>query len=181
MIGFLVGTARSFDIVQDASGVGWKVACPLPLTPEQSVELFITTVVRDDAILLYGFDTQAQQACFEALRKVSGVGPATALAVLSRLDPPALAAAVASKDTSALSKVKGVGVKAAERIVTMISLPAGIVPASAATLAPADELSAALVSLGWPQSEADRALAAARASLPAGADDAVILRTALRS
>ncbi len=81
------------------------------------VRLLTHLSVREDAVELFGFATQEELSCFQMLITVSGIGPKAAIAILSDLTPNRFALLVASGDTSALIKVKGVGKKSAERIV----------------------------------------------------------------
>ena len=81
------------------------------------VRLFTHMSVREDAVELFGFSDRDELACFELLITVSGIGPKAAIAILSDLTPNRFALLVASGDSSALTKVKGVGKKSAERIV----------------------------------------------------------------
>lgn len=124
--------------------------------------LYTRLSVREDAVELFGFADQDELACFELLITVSGVGPKAALAILSDLTPDRFALLVASGDSSALTKVKGIGKKSAERIVVDLkdklakSNPAiRDIPAVPGAVG-ADELSgalAALLVLGYRQEE----------------------------
>lgn len=124
MIAYLRGVARSPRIL-DVDGVGYLVHCPAPLRVGDEVELHVHTQVRDDAITLFGFIDDADKAIFEALIKVTGVGPSSALALIAGLGADAIAAAVQRKDAKTLTQVRGVGAKVAEKIVTLINLPTG--------------------------------------------------------
>lgn len=122
VIAYLRGTARTRNII-DVDGVGYLVHCVTPMTAGASVELHIHTQVREDAITLYGFATDDEKRVFEALVKVTGVGPSSALLLLSGLGSGGVAAAVQRRDTKTLSSVKGIGAKVAEKIITLIKLP----------------------------------------------------------
>jgi Holliday junction DNA helicase RuvA len=124
MIGYLRGTARGARVVE-VGGVGYVVSCPQPLTAGELTELHVVTVVREDAINLYGFSTEEERGVFEALTKVTGVGPSIALALIGGLGTAAIADAVRRRDLKALGGVKGVGAKVAEKIVTLCKLPEG--------------------------------------------------------
>jgi Holliday junction DNA helicase RuvA len=156
VIGYLSGLARPGNIILDKSGVGWKVQTPMPLAAGDPVELHITTIVREDAITLYGFEDTLTQACFESLTKVSGVGPSIALQILGQMSAEELAGAVTSKDAKAFSKVKGVGVKVAEKIITLVKLPQGIDAKNR------DEIVEALIGMGWDAEHATRAVTLSR-------------------
>lgn len=125
MIAYLRGTARTKNIV-DVDGVGYLVHCAVPLTAGTDVELHVHTQVREDAITLYGFATDDEKRVFEALVKVTGVGPTSALLLLSGLGAGGVVAAVQRRDIKTLSSVKGIGAKVAEKIVTLIKLPEDI-------------------------------------------------------
>lgn len=125
MIGYLKGKARGARIL-DVAGVGYVVACPEPLTAGEETELHVVTVVREDAINLYGFTTEDERTVFEALTKVTGVGPNIALALLAGLGAATVTDAVRRKDPNGLAGVRGVGPKVAEKIVTLCKLPDGI-------------------------------------------------------
>ncbi|MCR4644993.1 MAG: Holliday junction branch migration protein RuvA [Oscillospiraceae bacterium] len=126
------------------------------------VRLFTHMSVREDAVELFGFSDRDELACFELLITVSGIGPKAAIAILSDLTPNRFALLVASGDSSALTKVKGVGKKSAERIVVDLkdklakSNPALKDVPAAAGASGTDELSealAALLVLGYRQEE----------------------------
>lgn len=125
MIAYLRGIARSPRIL-DVDGVGYLVSCPTPLQAGDEVELHVHTQVRDDAITLFGFADEAERSVFEALIKVNGVGPSSALALLAGLGPDAIVSAVQRKDVKAMTQVRGVGAKVAEKIITLVNLPAGV-------------------------------------------------------
>lgn len=119
--GKLIHTEPSLAVVE-CSGVGY--ACRTTRTTLDAiggvggeVQLFTYMAVREDAVELFGFADRDELACFQLLLSVSGVGPKAALAILSDLTPNRFALLVASGDSAALTKVKGVGKKSAERIV----------------------------------------------------------------
>ena len=108
--------------VVECAGVGY--ACRTTQTTlaaigelGSEVRLFTHLSVREDAVELFGFSDRDELSCFELLITVSGIGPKAALAILSDLTPNRFALLVASGDSSALTKVKGIGKKSAERIV----------------------------------------------------------------
>lgn len=109
-------------VVLDVAGVGYQVEVPLstfevlPALGEQS-SLLIDMVVREDAMLLYGFATEKEKSLFRLLVKVNGIGPKLALAVLSSLSVDAFVQAVREKNAALLTKIPGVGKKTAERMV----------------------------------------------------------------
>ena len=124
MIGFLQGKVHSTDnssLILDVNGVGYKVFAPLPIlistSKEVSLSLFIHTHVREDHIILYGFKDENDLFLFEKLTSVSGIGPKSALAMLSVHSPSSLADAIERSDVEALSHTPGVGKKTAEKII----------------------------------------------------------------
>lgn len=125
-----------------------------------NVALLTHFVVREDAQLLFGFLTEGERRTFRELVKVSGVGPRTALSVLSGLSTDELAQAVAAQSTARLVKVPGIGKKTAERL--LLELKGKLHSSAAATSAPADDAQAdvlqALLALGYSEKEAAAAL-----------------------
>jgi len=124
MIGRLSGTLLEKTppaLLVDVNGVGYLVDVPmstfydLPALGERVV-LLTQQVVREDAHLLYGFLTGGERDAFRLLVKISGVGPRTALAVLSGMSVAALAQAVTLQESGRLTKVPGIGRKTAERL-----------------------------------------------------------------
>ena len=109
-------------VVLDVSGVGYRASVPagtmndLPPVGEECV-LHTRMVVREDAMLLFGFATRDERAAFDALTAVSKVGPKLAIAVLSTLSPQEISEAVARGDVIKLASVPGLGKKTAERLV----------------------------------------------------------------
>jgi holliday junction DNA helicase RuvA len=182
MIGKLKGVIDSFGedyVVLDVHGVGYVAHCSartlqkLPPVGEAAV-LSIETHVREDMIRLYGFRSDIEREWFRLLQSVQGVGAKVALGILTVLDPPQIAAAIATADKTAIGRAPGVGPKLAGRICAELKdkAPAGgsIDPALAGLGLPtasedapsqaADAISA-LVNLGYPQSQAAAAIAAA--------------------
>ena len=158
-----------FSVVE-CGGVGFK--CFTSLNTSKSVgkigdevNLFTYLSVREDAMDLFGFSTQTELDCFKLLITVSGVGPKAAMAVLSELTPDRLAVAIAAGDTKAITKANGIGKKTAERIVLelkdkMVNMSTGEVSSAVVSAgsiteeSAASEAVAALVALGFGQSDA---------------------------
>jgi holliday junction DNA helicase RuvA len=124
MIGKLTGTLLEKNppqILLDCHGVGYEVDVPmstfynLPGTGEK-VALLTHFVVREDAQILYGFATAPEREAFRQLIKISGVGPRTALSVLSGMSVGDLAQAISAQDSGRIIKVPGIGKKTAERL-----------------------------------------------------------------
>lgn len=175
--------------VVDVAGVGYAVQ----VTPTHALELrhgeraTVTTamIVREDAISLYGFRDATEREVFDLLTGVSGVGPKSAMSVLSQLTPVQLAQAIANDDVAAFKRVTGVGPKTAKLIILNLKdkLPAAGGVSDAVTIsAPASmraDVIEALVGLGTAQKVAEQAVD--QALEDAGAADSVpsLLRAAL--
>jgi Holliday junction DNA helicase RuvA len=173
MIGKLTGTLGDKNppqVLVDCNGVGYEVQVPmssfynLPGVGEK-VTLLTHFVVREDAQVLYGFASSGEREAFRQLIKISGVGPRTALAVLSGLSVADIAQAVTAQDAGRLVKVPGIGKKTAERLLLelkgKIGADLGATGSAATSDAQADILQA-LVALGYSDKEA----AASLKSLP---------------
>lgn len=124
MIASLSGTVRHKglgSLVVDVSGVGYRVAVPtdVSLTTSLSAPIFLWThlAVRENALDIYGFSDRETLEIFELLITISGIGPKTALGILNITSPATLRQAVASGDTSYLTRVSGIGKKNADKIV----------------------------------------------------------------
>ena len=182
-------------VVLSCGGVGYYAQCPASVAgalPGVGKEATIYTVmsVTENDVSLYGFATEQQQACFEMLTAVSGVGPKVGLAILSVMEPDRVALAISAGDHKAFKAASGVGPKLAQRIVLElkdkvakvfvdgISLE-DVAGASADTQASqgSSQAIAALVSLGYSQSEAALAVSKIDAALPVEE----IIKLALRS
>lgn len=173
MIGYLRGTARSGRVI-DVGGVGYVVHCPHALNEGEVTELHVFTVVREDAINLYGFTAEEEREVFEALVKVTGVGPSIALALIGGLGTAAIADAVRRRDVKALSGVKGVGAKVAEKIVTLCKLPEG-----AGSSGREQELVKAITGLGFDRTNAADAVRVALEEEGEDATEATLLTAAI--
>jgi Holliday junction DNA helicase RuvA len=125
MISFLEGQVaeKTADrVVLAVGGVGYDISVPTSVVGRlpaigKTVRIHTRMVVRDDAMILYGFTTPDQRVLFDMLTGVSGVGPKVALSFLSSLTPDALRRAVVAGDAAALTVVPGVGKKVAQRVV----------------------------------------------------------------
>lgn len=170
MIGKLTGTLEDKNppqLLVDCHGVGYEVFVPMSTfynLPELGAKVSLLThfVVREDAQILYGFATAVERAAFRELIKISGVGPRTALSVLSGMSVGELAQAVTLQETGRLIKVPGIGKKTAERLLLELrgKLGADIgMSASVASATQADILQA-LLALGYSDKEAALALKA---------------------
>jgi Holliday junction DNA helicase RuvA len=148
-------------VVLDVGGVGYDVAVPAREQPQGQATLHVHTDVREDAIVLFGFATMVEKEAFLLLRGVDGVGPRTALAVLTSLPPGPLAAALNAGDLRVLTGVPGIGKKLAERLVLELKgklvAPAAAHPSSRRA---DDGLALALAQLGYKRAEIEAATAA---------------------
>jgi holliday junction DNA helicase RuvA len=193
MIGYLEGSLKRLDATHAivlAGGVGYDVHISLQtyyrLEGQPHVALDIYTHVREDMIALYGFASAEEKFAFEKLIGISGIGPTLAQKILSGIDAPDLADAVARADTRKLSSIPGVGKKTAERICLelrdKLALPeaAAAAPAAALRTSVDDDVHSALVNLGYRPKEADAALDAARKELGNDAELSALLRRALK-
>jgi len=189
MIGRLTGLIAEKTpplVLIDVAGVGYEVDvpmstfCALPGLGAQ-VTLLTHMVVREDAQLLYGFLSAQERATFRELIKISGVGPRTALGVLSGMSVDDLAGAVSRQEGARLQKVPGIGKKTAERLLLELKGKLGVELAPGASAAPADDAQAdivqALIALGY--SDKDAALALKK--LPAGVGVSEGIKLALRA
>lgn len=184
MIGWLSGVLRMknpSDIIVDTGGVGYLVHVPVRTLAElpaegDTVELFIYTHVREDAIQLFGFKTPAEKRVFITLLSISGVGPKVALSVLSGLSYDDFLLAVETEDVSVLTRIPGLGKKTAHRIVLELrgKLPRDGKPVDSLY----NDTLSALINLGYKRQHASDALDAARKS---GASDIeTLLRESLK-
>jgi len=170
------------EVIVDAGGIGWLVRIGLRtfegLTGKSSAILWTHTLVRSDEITLYGFPSRDELEMFQRLIAIAGVGPRTALTLLSGMTPEELAAAVERGDAPRLQRVPGVGRKTADRIVLELRgrLPASGGPPGGDV---AGDAVSALMNLGYSARESQRAVRTAAKDQPA-ADLAELLRVALR-
>ena len=155
--------------IVDVGGVGYLVhlsALSLAQLPPQgqAATLRTFTNVRQDAIELFGFATEDEEAVFRALIEVKGVGPRAAQNILSGIAPRDLAAAVAHGDVARLTKVPGIGKKTAERLVVELREKLALLARAAGPARPAasgdalDQLQQALVNLGYKEPQAESAV-----------------------
>jgi Holliday junction DNA helicase RuvA len=188
MIGRLTGVLAAKSppqLLLDVGGVGYEVDVPmstffnLPAAGER-VTLLTHFVVREDAQTLYGFLTPDERSAFRALVRISGIGPRTALAILSGLSVADLAAAVSRQEAGRLVKVPGIGKKTAERLLLELRGRLGpdlAPPAAAVADAAQADIVQALLALGYNEREAGQALKA----LPAGVDVSDGIKLALKA
>lgn len=192
MISSLRGTvlsATTDSVVLEVGGVGFSVAVPgdVAHTARLGHELRLHTslIVRDDALSLYGFADSAELEVFGHLLSVTGVGPKSALGVLSHLSVDQIASAVAADDDAPFRRVSGIGPKTAKLIVVQLTGKLQAPVAAAAAVSVPDEIGsqliAALIGLGWSERVAAEAAerSAADASETERGSVALLLRRTL--
>jgi Holliday junction DNA helicase RuvA len=172
MIGKLTGTLLEKNppqILIDCHGVGYEVDVPmstfynLPALGEKTA-LLTHFVVREDAQILYGFGSASEREAFRQLIKISGVGPRTALSVLSGMSVADLAQAVTAQESGRIVKVPGIGKKTAERLLLELKGKLGadlpLLGATNAVSEAASDIQQALIALGYSEKDAAAALKA---------------------
>jgi Holliday junction DNA helicase RuvA len=198
MIGKLTGIVDSVaddHTILDVNGVGYLVHCPTStlsrLSVGASAALMIETKVGEDAIRLYGFSSAEEREWFRLLQGVQNVGARVALNVLSALSARELERAVALGDKAAVGRAQGIGPKLATRIVTELKdkAPAmmlrghaenGAAVPTVAPRGPEADAVAALVKLGYSQTQAAEAIARAARDLGERAPLDALIRESLR-
>ncbi len=200
MIGMLHGQVDSIDAASaiiEVGGVGYETRMPsadlASMHVGQTVKVYTSLNVSQDAITLYGFSSLASKRMFLQLQKVSGIGPKVALSLLSTLPPERLARAVADGDATALAKAPGLGKKGAQKIILELKGSidlSQIESASPETRSTEDtgleQVVEGLMSLGWRQQDAVHAVQEVcennHIDIPLGDDDVPrVLRLALAS
>jgi Holliday junction DNA helicase RuvA len=169
MIAYLEGTVLHRDeescVVLTSGGVGYRVFLTVSglaglVGAGGTIRLFVHTLVREDALILYGFASWEERQTFETLLGAPKLGPRTALAMLGCYAPGELAACIATEDVASLTRIPGIGAKTAKRLlldlkdklVASVSiLPGRIAPPVSA----AADCAAALISLGYGRHEVD--------------------------
>ena len=171
MIGYLRGQLlrkAPQEVLVDVGGVGYRLHVPVSTfyrlgEPGSEVRLHVHTHVREDSLALFGFATNTEQALFERLIGVAGVGPRVALSVLSGIEADELAAALRHGDLARLTRIPGVGRKTAERLVVELKdkVSALLPAAESAVVEPASgvksDLVSALANLGYSRTDAEKA------------------------
>lgn len=201
MIGKLKGVIDSYGedyIILDVHGVGYVVQCSartlqnLP-RPGEAASLSIETQVREDAIRLFGFTSDAERDWFRLLQTVQGVGAKVALAILSILSVGELGTAIGTQDKAMIGRASGVGPKLAQRIVAELKDKApvfGHVDPAVARLSAEDDAKAApkpvqdaisaLINLGYGRPQAAAAIAASVRALGEEAQTGALIRQGLK-
>jgi len=203
MIGKLRGKVDAIGeshLVIDVNGVGYEVQASSRtlrnLKPGDEVALTIDTHVREDAIRLFGFQSELERSWFRTLQTIQGVGAKVALSVLGVLGPQDLANAIALGNWAAVEEAPGVGKKLAQRIVAElkdkapslsiaglhapgVSVVTGASDSTPSGLAAAEAISA-LTNLGYNPAQANAAVALASRELGAAADTAGLIKRSLK-
>ena len=180
------------DAVVDVNGVGYRVhfsLLTLARLPEegQPVRVRVRTVVREDALDLFGFLSRAEEEMFQLLTSVSNVGPRLAMTVLSGMEVRELNDAIGHGDVARLTKVHGIGKKTAERLVVelrekvkLVQLYAEADGTSAPALDVRGDLVSALVTLGYTAAQAEKAADVASQRAGTDAPFELLFREALK-
>lgn len=177
--GKLTHTEQELAVIE-CGGVGY--ACKTTFNTlqkvagEENVMLYTYMSVREDAVELFGFADREELKCFKLLISVSGVGPKAAISILSCMNTQQFALCVATGDSKALTKVKGIGAKTAQRVIlelkdklageTISVRGQSVAAVSAVTASNITEAVTALVVLGYTEGEATSALSKLDPSLP---------------
>jgi Holliday junction DNA helicase RuvA len=169
MISLLTGSVRSIAtdrITVEVGGFGLSVLVTPPtassVTLGANIQLFTSLVVREDSLTLFGFLNEESKSLFEQLQTVSGIGPKVALAILGAMTPEDLGRAIAQEDIAAIEKVPGIGRKGAQRLI--LELKGKLADLSQSHQYKGhqpqwrEQLTSALVSLGFTPKESDGAI-----------------------
>jgi len=199
MIAFVRGRVAQVTLssaVVEVGGVGLELQCTpgtlAGLRTGTEATLPTSMVVREDSLTLFGFSDEEEKTLFELVQTASGVGPKLAQAMIAVLPPDTLRTAVATDDVKTLTKVPGIGQKGAQRIILelkdRIGAPVGSAPAPVVAGAEPwrDQVTQALVGLGYSAKDADKAVAAVADQAAAlddghGPDVSRLLKAALQS
>jgi Holliday junction DNA helicase RuvA len=189
--------ATPLHAVIETGGLAYEVNIPVTTAERlppvgQAARLHTLVVYREDSQTLYGFTAEEERDFFRLLvEKVSGIGPKTALSVLSKLSLPVLHGAIAAGDVGLLAKCPGIGKKTAERLVMELRDKIGVAAPAPTALAqpgapapsPADnkirDAVLALVALGYKAADADKSVRQALVALGPGASTEALIKKAL--
>jgi Holliday junction DNA helicase RuvA len=181
MIASLFGRIRSLQsdrAIIEVGGVGLTVIITPTTSARLSVgndaQLFTSLVVREDSLTLFGFFDEASRMAFDLVQTVSGIGPKVAMSILANMTPEDLGYAIAQENIAAIERVPGIGGKGAQRLIlelkgkiTHVSegIPVGHVPLWR------EQLSSALISLGFSAKQADTSVGQLLVSMQAEKED----------
>jgi Holliday junction DNA helicase RuvA len=155
------------ELVVECAGIGYLVKISLntfsQISNDESIKIYTQFIVREDAQLLYGFADKAERDMFNLLISVSGIGPNTAILMLSSLTPIEVATAIGSEDVTTIQGVKGIGLKTAQRVIVDLKdkmLKFGLIEESGTITNNTIRFDAltALVSLGFDKKAAEKSL-----------------------
>jgi Holliday junction DNA helicase RuvA len=155
------------ELVVECAGIGYLVKISLntfsQINSEESIKIYTQFIVREDAQLLYGFADKAERDMFNLLISVSGIGPNTAILMLSSLTPSEVATAIGGEDVTTIQSVKGIGLKTAQRVIVDLKdkmLKFGLIDESSTISNNTIRFDAltALVSLGFDKKAAEKSL-----------------------
>ena len=160
-----------------AGGVGYRLTIPVStyeaLPGQGQVVIYTHLLVREDDMRLFGFATERERIMFRILISATGIGPASALAIMSGASLEEFSRAVADEDTAALSRIRGIGPKTSRRIIAeikdrVVEFRDGYLVGTGLADAASRDAVLALVSLGYPRPAAEKAVEEARAKHPGG-------------
>ena len=155
------------EVVIDCGGVGYEVKISLntfsTIGSDESIKLFTKLVVREDAQILYGFADKIEREMFNHLVSVSGIGPNTAMIMLSSLVPEEIASAIQNEDARTIQSIKGIGAKTAQRVIIDLKDKMLKMTFSSENMFNANNTSrfdalTALISLGFDKKSAEKAI-----------------------
>lgn len=155
------------EVIIDCGGVGYQVKISLhtfsALGNDESVKLYTKFIVREDAQILYGFSNTDEREMFNHLISVSGIGPNTAMIMLSSLIPEEIAAAIQSEDVKTIQSIKGIGAKTAQRVIVdlkdkMLKMEFSTENMFSANNTNRFDALTALISLGFDKKSAEKAI-----------------------
>jgi Holliday junction DNA helicase RuvA len=155
------------DILIECGGVGYEVKISLntfsQLGSDEAVQLFTKLIVREDAHILYGFANKEEREMFNHLVSVSGIGPNTAMIMLSSLVPDEIAQAILTEDVATIQKIKGIGTKTAQRVIIDLKSKVSKMELSSENIFTSNNRNRfdalnALVSLGFDKKSAEKVL-----------------------
>ncbi|PWH84847.1 Holliday junction branch migration protein RuvA [Brumimicrobium oceani] len=154
-------------LIIECGGIGYEVKVSLntfsTIGQEESIKIFTQFIVREDAQILYGFATTEEREMFNYLISVSGIGPNTAILMLSGLSPSEIAHAITSEDVDTIKGVKGIGNKTAQRVIVdlkdkMLKFEVSGENISSSNNTLRFDALTALVSLGFDKKSAEKAI-----------------------
>jgi Holliday junction DNA helicase RuvA len=178
-------------VVVECAGVGYELAISVATYTElpdagAEAKLHVHTHVREDALLLFGFQELAEKRLFERLLTISGIGPKLAITVLSGINADRLVGAIRSGDHATLTRIPGIGKKTAERVVLelkdklddmAVAAQASGAPVSLGAVA--EDVLSALVNLGYPRANAHKAVEMAAKDTAVSGDFELLFRAAM--